>query len=102
MVLENARFSFQKLAMFSVDVKSMTPVTDVPVSTGIRIADLNDQYAQMIENEKSLVNPASAGVSQSFEPIRSVDQDQGISFSSYLIGIVILIGLCLILRGFNY
>ena len=103
MALENARFSFQKLAMFSVDVKSMTPVSDVPVSTGIRIADLNDQYAQMIENEKkSLVNPASAGMSQSFESIRSVDRDQGISFSSYLIGIVILIGLCLILREFNY
>ena len=54
MVLENARFSFQKLAMFSVDVKSMTSVTDVPVSTGIRIADLNDLYAQMIENEKKV------------------------------------------------
>ena len=54
------------------------------------------------------MNPASAGINESFEPIRSVDQDQdqdqdqGISFSSYLIGIVILIGLCLILREFNY
>ena len=105
MAFENARFSFQKLAMFSADVKSMTPITDVPVSTGIRIADLNDQYAQMIENEKkSLVNPASAGTSQSVEQIRSADQDkdQGISFSSYLLGIVILIGLCLILRESNY
>ena len=54
MAFENARFSFQKLAMFSADVKSMTPITDVPVSTGIRIADLNDQYAQMIENEKKV------------------------------------------------
>lgn len=105
MALENAQFSFQKLAMFSADVKSMTPIMDVSASTGIRIADLSDQYAQMVENEKkSLVYPASAGTSQSFEPVRSADQDkdQGISFGSYLIGIAILIGLCLILREFNH
>ena len=105
MALENARFSFQKLAMFSVDIKSMTPIKDVPVSTGIRIADLSDQYAQLIEIEKkNLLNPDSSAINQPFEPIRSTDQykDQGISFSSYLIGIVILIGLCLILREFNY
>ena len=54
MALENAKFALQKLAMFSRDVKSKTSIRDVPVSTGIQIAELNDRYVQMIEAGKKV------------------------------------------------